>query len=251
MAIHTFAGKPAHPSILVDVGKLLSAYWSEKPDASIREQRVSFGTSGHRGSSFKRSFNENHIVAITRAVCECRAAEYTTGPLYLGRDTHALSEPAFVTALEVLAANGVDIMIDQNGGYTPTPVISHAILTYNHGRTSGLADGIVITPSHNPPEDGGIKYNPPQGGPADTKITKWIEDRANALLAANLQEVKRLPIEQARRISTTHQHDYIGAYVSGLANVVDREGASGAYSERSTGTRRQRIGLAHMTLAAL
>lgn len=221
MATHTFAGQPAPLSILVDVEKLLSAYWTEKPDTSVQEQRVSFGTSGHRGSSFRRSFNENHILAITQAVCEYRATQHTTGPLYLGRDTHALSEPAFATAIEVLAANGIDVMIDQNSGYTPTPVISHAILTYNRGRTSGLADGIVITPSHNPPEDGGIKYNPPQGGPADTQITKWIEDRANALLTADLQGVNRLPIEQARRASTTHQHNYIETYVTDLANVVD------------------------------
>ncbi|NGZ10853.1 MAG: alpha-D-glucose phosphate-specific phosphoglucomutase [Nitrospira sp. LK70] len=223
MAIHPLAGQPAPDSILVDVEKLLSAYWTEKPDASVREQRVSFGTSGHRGSSFKRSFNENHIAAITQAVCEYRAAQHTTGPLYLGKDTHALSEPAFATALEILAANGVDVMIDQTDGYTPTPVISHAILTYNRGRTSGLADGVVITPSHNPPEDGGIKYNPPSGGPADTQITKWIEDRANALLAADLQGVKRVPIEQARRASTTHRHNYITAYVSDLTNVVDMD----------------------------
>lgn len=223
MAIHAFAGRPAPHSLLVDVEKLLSAYWTEKPDSSVREQRVSFGTSGHRGSSLRRSFNENHIVAITQAVCEYRTAQHTTGPLYLGKDTHALSEPALVTALEVLAANGIDVMIDQTGGYTPTPVISHAILTYNRCRTSGLADGIVITPSHNPPEDGGIKYNPPQGGPADTQVTKWIEDRANALLAADLPGVKRLPIEQARRASTTHQHDYIGTYVSDLTNVVDMD----------------------------
>jgi phosphoglucomutase len=221
MAIHILAGQPAPASILVELEKLLSAYWAEIPDPSIREQRVSFGTSGHRGSSFKRSFNEAHIVAITQAVCEYRAAQRTTGPLYLGKDTHALSEPAFVTALEVLAANGVETMIDQDKGYTPTPVISHAILAYNRGRTSGLADGIVITPSHNPPEDGGIKYNPPSGGPADTQITKWIEDRANALLAVNLQGVTRLPIEQARQASTTHRHDYIGAYVGDLKNVID------------------------------
>ncbi len=223
MATHSHAGQPAPASILVDVGKLLTAYSTEKPHPSVREQRVSFGTSGHRGSSFKRSFNENHIVAITQAICEYRATQHTTGPLYLGKDTHALSEPAFVTALEILAANGVDVMIDQDNGYTPTPVISHAILTYNRGRTSGLADGIIITPSHNPPEDGGIKYNPPSGGPADTQITKWIEDRANALLATNLHGVTRLPIEQARRASTTHQHDYIGAYVNDLSNVVDMD----------------------------
>lgn len=221
MAIHALAGRPAPHSILVNVEKLLSAYWTEKPDVSVQDQRVSFGTSGHRGSSFRRSFNENHLVAIVQAVCEYRAAQHTTGPLYVGKDTHALSEPALVTTLEILAANGVDVMIDQNGGYTPTPVISHAILTYNRGRTSGLADGIVITPSHNPPEDGGIKYNPPQGGPADTQTTKWIEDRANALLAINLQGVNRLPIQQARRASTTHQHDYVGAYVSDLNHTVD------------------------------
>jgi phosphoglucomutase len=223
MATHSHAGQPAPASILVDVGKLLSAYSTETPDPSVREQRVAFGTSGHRGSSFKHSFNENHLVAITQAVCEYRAAQHTTGPLYLGKDTHALSEPAFVTALEVLSANGVEVMIDKDKGFTPTPVISHAILTYNRGRTSGLADGIIITPSHNPPEDGGIKYNPPSGGPADTQITKWIEDRANALLAVNLHGVTRLPIEQARRASTTHQHDYIGAYVNDLNNVVDMD----------------------------
>lgn len=228
MATHSLAGQPAPASTLVDVGKLLSAYSTEKPDPSVREQRVSFGTSGHRGSSFKRSFNENHLLAISQAVCEYRATQHTTGPLYLGKDTHALSEPAFVTALEILAANGVEVMIDKDRGFTPTPVISHAILAYNRGRTSGLADGIVITPSHNPPEDGGIKYNPPQGGPADTQITKWIEDRANALLATNLQGVKRLPIEQARRASTTHQHDYIGAYVSDLSNVVDMDAIKAA-----------------------
>ncbi|THJ16363.1 MAG: alpha-D-glucose phosphate-specific phosphoglucomutase [Nitrospira sp. CG24B] len=223
MATHSHAGQPAPASILVDVGKLLSAYSTETPDPSVREQRVSFGTSGHRGSSFKRSFNENHIVAITQAVCEYRAAQHTTGPLYLGKDTHALSGPACATALEILSANGVEVMIDKDEGFTPTPAISHAILTYNRGRTSGLADGIIITPSHNPPEDGGIKYNPPSGGPADTQITKWIEDRANALLAANLRGVTRLPIEQARRASTTHQHDYIGAYVNDLSNVVDMD----------------------------
>lgn len=228
MATHSHAGQPAPASILVDVGKLLSAYSTEKPDPSVREQRVSFGTSGHRGSSFKRSFNENHIVAITQAICEYRAAQHTTGPLYLGKDTHALSEPACATALEILSANGVEVMIDKDGGFTPTPVISHAILTYNRGRTSGLADGIIITPSHNPPEDGGIKYNPPSGGPADTQITKWIEDRANALLAANLHGVTRLPIEQARRASTTHQHDYIGAYVNDLSNVVDMDAIKAA-----------------------
>lgn len=221
MPIHRLAGQPAPPSILVDVSKLLTAYQAEQPDPFAREQRVSFGTSGHRGSSFKRSFNEHHIVAIAQAVCEYRATQRTTGPLYLGKDTHALSDPAFVTVLEVLAANGVEVMIDQDNGFTPTPVISHAILSYNRGRTSGLADGIVITPSHNPPEDGGIKYNPPNGGPADTQVTKWIEDRANTLLTNKLQGCNRLPIEQARQATTTHRHDYIQAYVRDLKNIVD------------------------------
>jgi phosphoglucomutase len=221
MGIHPLAGQAAPASVLVDLSKLIAAYFSEKPDAMVREQRVAFGTSGHRGSAFKKSFNEWHILAITQAICEYRASQGTIGPLYLGRDTHALSEPACASALEVLAANGVEVMIDQAGGYTPTPVISHAILTYNGERTSGFADGIVITPSHNPPEDGGIKYNPPHGGPADTQVTKWIEDRANALLAADLQGVKRVLSDQAHRASTTHQHDYIGTYVEDLQHVVD------------------------------
>ena len=223
MATHPLAGKPAPSSVLVDVSKLLETYHSDCPDPSIREQRVSFGTSGHRGSSLKRSFNESHIFAITQAICEYRHGQATTGPIYLGMDTHGLSKPAFATALEVLAANNVHVMIDQDGGYTPTPVISHAILTFNRGRTAGLADGIVITPSHNPPEDGGIKYNPPHGGPADTQVTKWIEERANALLAAKLQGVKRLPIEQARQASTTHLHDYMSAYVSDLGMIIDMD----------------------------
>ena len=223
MGIHPLAGQPAPASILVDVSKLIAAYSSEKPDAMVREQQVAFGTSGHRGSSFKQSFNEWHILAITQAICEYRASQGTTGPLYLGRDTHALSGPACASALEVLAANGVEVMIDQDGGYTPTPVISHAILTYNGERTSGLADGIVITPSHNPPEDGGIKYNPPHGGPADTQVTKWIEDRANALLAADLQGVRRVSYDQARRASTTHPHDYLGTYIGDLARIIEMD----------------------------
>jgi phosphoglucomutase len=223
MGIHPLAGQPAPASILVDVAKLIAAYSSEKPDAMVREQRVAFGTSGHRGSSFKQSFNEWHILAITQAICEYRVIQGTTGPLYLGRDTHALSGPACASALEVLASNGVEVMIDQDGGYTPTPVISHAILTYNGGRTSGLADGIVITPSHNPPEDGGIKYNPPHGGPADTQVTKWIEDRANGLLAADLQGVRRVAYDQARRASTTHQYDYLGTYIGDLAQIIDMD----------------------------
>jgi len=223
MATHPLAGKLAPSSVLVDISKLIEAYRSGSPDPSIREQRVSFGTSGHRGSSLKRSFNESHILAITQAICEYRHAQGTTGPLHLGMDTHGLSKPAFATALEVLAANNVHVMIDQDGGYTPTPVISHAILAYNRVRTSSLADGIVITPSHNPPEDGGIKYNPPHGGPSDTQVTKWIEERANALLAGKLQGVNRLPIEQAYQASTTHRRDYIGAYVSDLGTIIDME----------------------------
>ncbi len=221
MKTHPLAGQPAPASTLVDVSTLLSAYSTEKPDLSFREQRVSFGTSGHRGSSLKKSFNDDHIAAITQAVCEYRTAQHTTGPLYLGKDTHALSEPAMITALEVLAANGVEVMVDGNNGFTPTPVISHAILTYNRSRSSGLADGIVITPSHNPPEDGGIKYNPPHGGPADTQVTTWIEDRANALLREKLHGTKRISIVQARQASTTHRYDYIGAYLGDLINVLD------------------------------
>lgn len=210
-------------SMLIDVSKLISDYSSEKPDVVVPEQRVAFGTSGHRGSSFKKNFNEHHILAITQAICEYRASQGTVGPLYLGRDTHALSEPACMNAIEVLAANGVEVMMDQDDGYTPTPVISHAILTYNRGRTSGLADGIVITPSHNPPEDGGIKYNPPQGGPADATVTKWIEDRANDLLATDLHGLKRRSYDQARRASTTHQHDFLGAYIGDLAQIIDMD----------------------------
>jgi phosphoglucomutase len=221
MARHPLAGTPAPASVLADIPRLIAAYSADTPDSTIREHRVAFGTSGHRGSSLKRSFNEHHILAVTQAICEYRVAHGTSGPVYLGKDTHALSEPAFTSALEVLAAHEIDVMIDHESGFTPTPVISHAILAFNRGRTTGLADGIVITPSHNPPEDGGIKYNPPHGGPADTQVTKWIEDRANALLAGKLQEVKRLSIEQARRAKTTHRHDYIAAYVADLRNVVD------------------------------
>lgn len=227
MSLHPLAGKPAPSSVLVDVSRLVAAY-AEKPNPSVRVEPVAFGTSGHRGSSFKHSFNESHILAVTQAICEYRRSQKTEGPLYLGMDTHALSQPAFMTALEVLAANGTEVMIDRDGGYTPTPVISHAILTYNQHRTSGLADGIVITPSHNPPEDGGIKYNPPTGGPADTEVTKWIEQRANTLLAQNLQGVNRLPYEQAKRASTTHRHDYIGVYVSDLGTVLDMEAIKSA-----------------------
>ena len=223
MSIHPLAGKSAPSSMLVNVARLVTTYYTEKPDSTVREQRVTFGTSGHRGSSLKRSFNEAHILAITQAICEYRKNEQTTGPLYLGMDTHALSEPAFASALEVLAANGVVVMVDRDNGYCPTPVISHSILAYNRGRTSGLADGIVITPSHNPPEDGGIKYNPPHGGPADTQATQWIEGRANALIKGDLHGLARLPYARARRASTTKTHDYIGAYVSDLQHIVDME----------------------------
>jgi phosphoglucomutase len=205
------------------VPRLIAAYYTERPDPAEPAHRVAFGTSGHRGSAFKRSFNEAHILAISQAICRYRQQHGVTGPLFLGMDTHALSEPAFATALEVLAANGVDVMTDREGGYTPTPVISHAILTYNRGRTTSLADGIVITPSHNPPEDGGFKYNPPHGGPADTTVTRWIETCANELLAADLRDVNRVPSERARRALTTHPHDYVGAYVGDLAAVVDME----------------------------
>ena len=223
MANHPLAGQPAPASMLVNIPRLITAYYTEKPDANLREQRLSFGTSGHRGTSFKRSFNEIHIVAVAQAIYEYRKMESISGPLYLGMDTHALSEPAFASVLEVLAANGVEVMVDQDGGYTPTPVISHAILTYNRGRSAGLADGIVITPSHNPPEDGGIKYNPPHGGPADTVVTKWIEDRANALMKVDLHGVARLPYARARRAATTKPHDYLGNYIGDLAQIIDME----------------------------
>ena len=223
MSVHPRAGLEAAPDELVDIAKLLAAYADLTPDAGVREQRVAFGTSGHRGSAFKTSFNRAHVVAVVQAVCEYRAAQGSSGPLYLGRDTHALSEPAWQDSLEVLAANGVTTMVDARDGYTPTPAISHAILCYNHGRSSAWADGIVITPSHNPPADGGIKYNPPQGGPAATDITRWIENRANELLAAQLTGVKRLPLAQALRAATTHRHDYIQHYVADLGAVVDMQ----------------------------
>jgi phosphoglucomutase len=222
------AGKPAVASMLVNVSRLITAYYTERPDPSVASQRVAFGTSGHRGSSLSHSFNEAHILAISQAICLYRKQQQITGPLFLGIDTHALSEPAKATALEVLAANGVRVMVDDREGYTPTPVISHAILAYNKGRKEGLADGIVITPSHNPPEDGGFKYNPPHGGPADTVVTKWIEEKANAFLADELRGVSRIPYEQARRAPTTERHDYIGAYVSDLATVIDLEAIRGA-----------------------
>jgi phosphoglucomutase len=219
--ISPLAGKPAPASILVDITKLLTAYADLKPDPSVAAQRVAFGTSGHRGSSFDRSFNEWHILAISQAIYEYRKSKGIDGPLFIGADTHALSQPAFENALEVLAANGVETMIATGGEFTPTPAISHAILVYNKGRTSGLADGIVITPSHNPPDNGGFKYNPTNGGPADTDITGWVQNRANALLEGGLKDVKRMPFAQARKASTTHEHDYLNNYVADLANIID------------------------------
>jgi phosphoglucomutase len=231
--ISPLAGKPAPSSILVDIPQLLAAYADLKPDPAVPAQRVAFGTSGHRGSSFERSFNEAHILAISQAICEYRRSKGIDGPLFIGADTHALSQPAFENALEVLAANGVEVMISSGGEYTPTPAVSHAILVYNKlhesgGRTSGLADGIVITPSHNPPDNGGFKYNPSNGGPADSDITKWVENRANALLEGGLKDVRRMPYAQARKAATTHEHDYLNTYVADLANIVDFDVIRGA-----------------------
>jgi len=217
------AGKPVDPASLVNVPRLVTAYFTSKPDPADPAQRVAFGTSGHRGSSLKNSFNENHILATTQAICDHRRETGLTGPLFIGIDTHALAEPALASAVEVFAANGVDIMIDERGGYTPTPVISHAILTTNKGRTSGLADGVVVTPSHNPPEDGGFKYNPPNGGPADTDITSVIERAANEYLQDGLKGVRRIPYERALKAACVHRYDYIGPYVADLANVVDMD----------------------------
>lgn len=220
---HPQAGKRLDESQLVNVARLITAYYADKPDPQIREQRVAFGTSGHRGTALKTSFNEAHILGITQAICEHRKAKGVTGPLFLGKDTHGLSEPSFVTALEVLAGNGVEVMIDAQGGYTPTPVISHAILSYNRSANAAPADGIVVTPSHNPPQDGGFKYNPPHGGPADSDVTKWVEDRANSLIASGLAEVRRMPWAAAQRASSTHAYDYTSQYVADLAQVVDLE----------------------------
>jgi len=214
--------------MLVNVPRLITAYFSNLPDPSVPAQRVAFGTSGHRGSAFENSFNEWHVLAISQAICEYRTQQGIDGPLFLGIDTHALSEPALTSALEVLAANGVEVMLADKDEYTPTPVISHAILTYNRGRAVGLADGIVITPSHNPPDSGGFKYNPPNGGPADKDITGWVEARANALLESKLKGVKRMSLEQARCVATTHRHDYLNAYISDLDNVLDMDAIRGA-----------------------
>src|SRR5512143_237515 len=205
--------------MLVNIPRLITAYYTEAPDPSVPEQRVAFGTSGHRGSAFEKAFNEQHILAISQAICLYRKQQKINGPLFLGMDTHALSVPALAGALEVLAANDVEVMIAEGDEYTPTPAISLAILTYNRGRKTGLADGIVITPSHNPPHDGGFKYNPPNGGPAESPVTAWIEAKANWFLERDLRGVKRIPFERALRASTTHRHDYLGAYVADLADV--------------------------------
>jgi phosphoglucomutase len=223
MEISPLAGKPAAPSMLVDIPRLITAYYTGRPDLSVPAQRVAFGTSGHRGSSFDNAFNEAHILAITQAICLYRKQQRVGGPLFLGIDTHALSEPAFASALEVLAANGVNVMVDADRGYTPTPVVSHAILTHNRDRTGALADGIVITPSHNPPRFGGFKYSPPHGGPADSTATGWIEQQANALIEADLRDVARIPFARARTATTTHPHRYLEAYVNDLASVIDLE----------------------------
>ena len=223
MKVSSHAGKPAEPAILVDIPKLVTAYYTEMPDPEIQEQRVMFGTSGHRGSSFEKAFNEWHILAISQAICLYRKQQKIDGPLFLGMDTHALSVPAIATTIEVLAANGVDIMIAEKDEYTPTPVISHAIITYNRGRKTGFADGIVITPSHNPPNDGGFKYNPPNGGPAETNVTNWIEAKANEFLTNNLLNVKRIPFERALRSNTTHRYNFLDAYVSDLGNIIDMD----------------------------
>jgi phosphoglucomutase len=221
MQVSPLAGKPADPSMLINVPRLVTAYYTGRPDPSVPGQRVVFGTSGHRGCSLDNAFNEAHILAITQAICLYRTQQSIGGPLFIGIDTHALSEPAFVSALEVLAANGVEVMVDADYGYTPTPAISHAVLTYNRGRRLGLADGIVITPSHNPPRFGGFKYDPPTGGPADTHVTQRIEQQANAFISDGLRGVARVPFERARNASTTHRHPYRDAYVSDLPSVVD------------------------------
>ncbi len=221
MSVHPRAGTPADSRDIVNVPRVVLSYYTEHPDPAVPGQRVSFGTSGHRGSSLRIAFNEDHIGATTQAICEYRREQGVDGPVFLGRDTHALSEPAMVSALEVLAANGVPVLIDSRDGYTPTPALSHAILSHNRGRTSGLADGIVVTPSHNPPDDGGFKYNPPNAGPADTDATRWIQDRANALIAAGLKEVRRIPYARARAADTTGLYDYLAAYVDDLPAVLN------------------------------
>jgi phosphoglucomutase len=227
--IDPLAGHPAPPAALVDVPRLITAYYSERPDPSIAAQRVAFGTSGHRGCSFDSSFNEYHVLAISQAIGEYRRGQNITGPLFIGFDTHALSAPAFASALEVLAADGVELMISAGDEYTPTPAVSHAILTYNHGRRTGLADGIVITPSHNPPNDGGFKYNPPNGGPADSDVTQWIETRANDLLRTGAAAIRRNGFAAARRADTTHSHDYLKTYVDDLGAILDMDAIRGSH----------------------
>ena len=226
--VHPRAGQPADPSMLVNIPRLITAYYAGKPDPAVPAERVSFGTSGHRGSSLSNSFNEGHILAITQAICDYRREQKICGPLFLAQDTHPLSEPAYATALEVLAANEIDVMIDRDDGYTPTPVLSHAILTHNSRPKAERGDGIVITPSHNPPEDGGFKYNPPEGGPADTTITSWIAARANALMEAGLRDVRRTTLAKALKSPRTHRHDYATAYIDDLNAVVDLEAIRGA-----------------------
>src|SRR5438477_2688245 len=228
MKITPLAGKPAESGQLVNIPRLVTAFYTGVPDYSVPEQRVAFGTSGHRGSAFENTFNEWHILAITQAICLYRKQHKISGPLFLGMDTHALSVPAMASALEVLAANAADVMISERDEYTPTPVVSHAILTYNRGRKVGLADGIIITPSHNPPHDGGFKYNPPNGGPANTTVTGWIQAKANEFLEARLESVKRIPFERALRAPTIHRHDYLNAYVDDLGNVIDMDVIRGA-----------------------
>ncbi|HMB80500.1 MAG TPA: hypothetical protein VKI43_10565, partial [Vicinamibacterales bacterium] len=221
MNVSPLAGHPAAPHDLIDVSALVAAYYAQRPDPSVPGQRVAFGTSGHRGSSFDTTFNEWHIWAIAQAICLYRSAHQIDGPLFLGMDTHALSRPALTSALEVLAANGVDVMLAKDDEFTPTPAVSHAILAYNRERTRGLADGIVVTPSHNPPRDGGFKYNATNGGPADLAVTRWIEDAANDLLTKQLQGVTRITSERALRAPTTHRHDYLDAYTRDLDQVID------------------------------
>ena len=226
--IHPLAGKTAEPSMLANVPRLVTAYFAGKPDPSVPAQRVAFGTSGHRGSSLNNAFNEAHILAISQALCDHRQRSGIGGPMFVGIDTHALAEPALASALEVFAANGIEVMIDAHDGYTPTPVISHAILTYNKGRETGLADGVVMSPSHNPPGDGGFKYNPPNGGPADTDITSAIEHAANRYLEDALRGVQRMPYDRARKAACVHRHDFIGPYVADLGNVLDMEAIRGS-----------------------
>ena len=228
MTVSPLAGKPAPESILVNLPRLMTEYYALEPDPAVAAQRVAFGTSGHRGTSCECSFNEEHILAITQAICLYRRQNGIDGPIFMGIDTHGLSESAFASALEVLAANDVEVMIDDRDGYTPTPVVSHAILTYNRARTNGLADGIVITPSHNPPEDGGFKYDPPSGGPADASITGWIQDKANKFLTDGLKGILRIPFAKAKSAATTHRHNYMDAYIGDLATVIDFDAIRGA-----------------------